>query len=122
MILQEAAFRCKQWQEHFKEVPHEPANGDEPLDYCYCSSMGPHTVPHFSGHEPAARDMEQEIDRRGLRDRYDEILAAQQGAMNPDGTIDYKRMRYVTYENRCIAALASVGSRYVVHDDPSEEP
>ncbi len=39
----------KAWEGYFAEVPHEPAKGDEPLAYCYCSSNGPDEVPDYGG-------------------------------------------------------------------------
>lgn len=104
----------KQWQEYFKEVPHEPANGDEPLCYSYCSSNGPHMVPHFSGHESAVKDMEQEIHRRGLWAEYREHLKAQIGKE------DDASLNFADCESKCIAALAAVGSKYVTSEPPTD--
>lgn len=101
----------KQWAAYFKEHPHEPATGDEPLSYCYCSSNGPHMVPHFSGHEDAILQMEKELHRRKLWDDYQGFLAAR---VRSDDTA---KLRFASCEDKCIAALAAVGSKYVTAED-----
>lgn len=104
----------KQWFAHFERVPHEPSKGDEPLCYCYCSSNGPHLVPHFSGHANAIQKLEAEIERRGIMDDYLGQLAAQAGCEVEETA---KLMR-ATCEQRCIAALAVIGSKYVTMEQP----
>lgn len=109
--LAESERGKRRWAEYFAERPHEPANGDEPLDYCYCSSNGPHCVPHFSGHADACQELEREIRKRGLWSRYMEILAVQIGSTDdPD-------LYLAPCDQKCIAALAAVGSKYVVQGD-----
>lgn len=104
----------EQWEEHFQQVPHEPATGDEPLCYSYCSSNGSHRIPHFSGHWEAVRKMEIEIERRGLFEEYEKWIAGRVGAISEEGEItDRKKVRAAGCEERCIAALATVGSKYV---------
>lgn len=79
----------QRWMDYFEENGGaRPANGDEPLDYAYCSSSPPHYVPHFSGHESDIRDMEKELKRRGLFAKYKAELG-----------------RGKTCKARCIAAL-----------------
>jgi hypothetical protein len=96
-----------QWMEYFKVVPHEPAKGDEPLDYCYCSSRGPHSVPHFSGHEDAIKKLEKEIVKRGLFARYQEILSV---LLDTDKQED---LILAACEDKCVAALATVRSKHI---------
>lgn len=60
----------ERWAEWFAHRPVSPANGDEPLCYCYSSSMGPHIVPDYTGDENAIREMERELHRRGLLKAY----------------------------------------------------
>lgn len=93
--------RHKSWNECAK------ADGSEPLSYRYCSSYGPDCVPHFSGHEDAVLAMEKEIHRRKLWDDYQGFLAAQIGSDKSH------KLRFATCEQKCIAALAAVGSKYV---------
>ena len=94
------------WMDYFKEVSHVPATGDEPLAYCYCSSRGPHPVPHFSSDDGAIRDMEKEIHKRGLWNKYQEAIAAQVGP-------DSYAIASAAPAFKCAAALIAVGSKYV---------
>lgn len=95
------------WKEHFVECPHEPAKGDEPLCYCYESSMGPHMVPHFSGHAEAIAKLERELVKRKLFDRYQKILAVCIGSSVPGD------LATAECEDKCIAALATVRSKHI---------
>lgn len=110
---------CDQWQDHFKRNPHEPAIGDEPLCYSYESMNGPHDVPHFSGHRDACEDMEREIAKRGLFEKYFDFLAQQTRAKRQNGTINEKKRHFAKCEDRCLAALATVGSKYVQIGEPN---
>jgi hypothetical protein len=93
------------WHKHFQKLGGvSDASGNEPLDYSYCSSNGPHDVPHFSGHESAVRQMETELLRRGLLKRYQESIAEVTDEELP------------SCEDRCIAALIAIGSKYVTRD------
>ena len=100
------SLKNKRWKEYFAETNGAPATGEEPLSYCYCSSRGPEMVPHFSGHADAVREMEDEINRRGLWDKYADALAAQVGG-SP------KNLMRAKCEDKCIAALVAVGSKYI---------
>ena len=111
--LASSASGKRQWAEYFEETPHVPATGDEPLDYCYCSSNGPHRVPHFSGHWDAIRELEVEIDRRKLWNDYESRLATICDAWAKDGIINQRKLRKATCEQRCVAALAAIGSKYI---------
>lgn len=108
-------FKNERWKEHFENSQWAPATGDEPLAYCYCSSMGPHTVPHFSGHEHDCVAMEKEIRKRKLWKEYRECLAGQ------IGSDDEERLHFANCESRCIAALAAVGSKYVFPDESNDQ-
>ena len=103
----------KQWEDYFARVPHEQASGEEPLCYSYCSSNGPHRVPHFSGHWDAIRELEVEIDRRKLWNDYESRLATICDAWAKDGIINQRKLRKATCEQRCVAALAAIGSKYI---------
>lgn len=100
----------KSWLNWFKENPTAPATGDEPLDYSYCSSNGPHPVPFVTGDFNAVHEMEKEIDRRKRWKRYQEILAGQ-----------CRKPHLAKPEDRCIAALAAVGSKYVTQETPAAD-
>lgn len=108
-------FTNKRWKDYLAEAEVGDATGDEPLDYCYCSSNGPHMVPHFSGHRDAVEAMEKELRRRKLWDKYRKQLWAQvTGEPQPDdAVIDESRLAAADCESRCIAALAVVGSKHV---------
>lgn len=105
----------KKWQEYFAEIGgYEPANGDEPLDYSYCSSFGPAMVPHFSGHRDAIDDMETELEKRGLFNEYVKHLTNQLGDDSP------RKVLRADCKTKCIAALAAVGSKYVTIEEAKE--
>lgn len=87
------ALKSEQWQQYWAEHEGAPATGDEPLAYCYCSSCGPAMVPHFSGHEDAAKQMERALDKRGLWTAYENALGGP------------KKARRASCKRRCIAAL-----------------
>jgi len=114
----------KGWNKWFAEL--EPAKGDEPLSYCYCSSGGPHHVPHFSGHFQEVIKLEKEIVKRKLWPQYEKQLAAQVGALKSDHrTINEKlrsKIHLASCEARCIAALAVVGSKHVRFEHSHEQP
>jgi len=112
----------KHWLDYFahKGGGFQPATGDEPLSYRYCSSQGPEMVPYFSGHQEAMRAMEEELDRRNLFDDYQKHIAAQLRCLNDDETFDVKKVRNADCETRCIAALAAVGSKYVTQNPPDD--
>lgn len=118
------ALTHDQWNEYFHEIGgYEPATGKEPLDYCYCSSSGPHAVPWFSGDLGEARNIEHEIEKRGLLDLYEGFLMAQvlgRGFDAVNEKIDSRRLRKATPEQICMAALSALGSKYVTQLD--EEP
>ncbi len=79
----------KNWIKHFESIGgYADAIGDEPLDYCYCSSMGPEIVPCYSSSEAACEEMQTEIVRRGLWEKYQDSLPL-----------------YPWCEDRCRAAL-----------------
>jgi hypothetical protein len=96
-----------QYQRYMQEVPHEPADGSEPLSYRYCSSVGPHMVPHFSGHAGEFRAVIEELKSRGALDSYFEHLG------NIVGSESLKKIAGATLEQQCVAALAAIGSKYV---------
>lgn len=109
--LAESESGKKRWAAYFKEEPHETATGDEPLCYCYESSSGPHCVPHFSGHADACVELEREVRKRGLWERYMEILAVQIDSEEDDA------LYLAPCDAKCIAALAAAGSKYVTQGD-----
>lgn len=102
------------WQAYFAEHQGREASEDhsEPLSYRYCSSMGPAMVPHFSGHDGPAAAMEREIRRRELWTGYRKVLWAQI-TNGSEEEIDESRIADAEHADRCIAALAVIGSKYV---------
>lgn len=99
------------WQDHFARKEGRPADGSEPLAYCYCSSCGPEMVPHFEGHAEAVAMLEKELRRRKLWDKYREQLWMQVG--RGAAKINEAKLAAAKPKDRCIAALAVVGSRFV---------
>lgn len=112
------SLKNKRWQEYWGEKNGAEATGDEPLSYRYCSSYGPAMVPRYSSSRDDAFEMEREIRRRKLWPKYETILAQQCRAMRKNGTINYERMHFASLTNRCLAALAVVGSKYIEQQDP----
>jgi hypothetical protein len=90
----------KSWLKWFVENPTEPATGNEPLDYCYCSSNGPHMPTDFGSLEGCA-EIEAELQRRGLEDRYVEHLEAITKG-------DKFSLLTATPKQRCKAALMAI--------------
>lgn len=97
------------WRKYLEKHGASPASGNEPLSYRYCSSCGPHVVPHFSGDENALKHVERELDNRNSWDKYQEMLVDQLEAFDSQGKVDGKKLRAATCEQKCIAALAAVG-------------
>ena len=106
------AFKGKQWKEFFDKYDGRKADGNEPLSYRYCSSVGPAMVPHFEGHPQAFSAVEIELKKRKLLPKYIEILA---GQIDCEPT-DTAALMLAGLKDRCIAALATIGSKYVVKD------
>lgn len=102
----------KNWDRWFAENPTQPATGEEPLSYCYCSSHGPHMVPHFSGHDHEFRAVIEELEQRRKFDEYLKHLGNIVGSDKPNKIFRAKP------EERCIAALAAIGSKYVTIGEP----
>lgn len=100
------ALKSKRWKEYFVAHDAKPATGEEPLSYAYCSSAGPAMVPHYSGDFNDCRKMEDEIRRRELFETYHEMLMCQVG-------IEDESIHFASCEDRCLAALATIGSKYV---------
>ena len=102
------------WATWLDDHDRAPATGDEPLAYCYCSSHGNESVPHYSGHHDAIAELEAEIRKRGLWSDYRCCLWAQVIQAETDGTdIDEERLAAATCEMRCVAALVLVKSKHV---------
>lgn len=104
-----------QWKDFFlaNEGSESIPADDDPLSYRYCSSVGPAMVPHFTGHASAIADLEREIRRRGLWTGYRKVLWAQITDGSED-EIDEEKLADAGHEDRCIAAIALIGSRYIV--------
>lgn len=95
------------WIKFFGDRGGEQATGDEPLAYCYCSSGGPQRVPHFSGDESAAVQMEWQICTRGLWERYAaELWESVDRFAEPD--VDEGCLSGPSCRTRCLAALSVV--------------
>lgn len=102
------------WKQFFEENDGALADGSEPLAYCYCSSVGPAFVPHFSGHESAIAELEKELRKRDLWEQFRGQLWAQIIKKDTDAdSIDEARLAAADCETRCIAALAVVDSRFL---------
>jgi len=102
----------KRWEKFLEASEGAPATGDEPLDYSYCSSQGGEWVPHFSGHLNACAEMESELEKRGLAESYLEHLRnyiEQVDGSEPTAN----RIHRAQPQERCMAALAAVGSKYI---------
>lgn len=125
-FLTPKSLHDKRWLDFFEENEGRPADGTEPLAYCYCSSCGPAMVPHFSGHASAVRKLEDELRTRRrnrphpdkLWEMYRRQLWVQLGNDWTDDTvIDERKLSGADCQTRCIAALAVIGSKYVRRDE-----
>ena len=97
-----------EWIEFFREQHGHPADGTESIDDTALTN-----VPHFSGHEIEIAHVERELRWRHLWHEYRDQLWAQIGGTGP---IDESRLADAGCEDRCIAALAVVGSKFVKPD------
>jgi hypothetical protein len=102
-----AAKLGKNWERYFANEPHTEATGDEPLDYCYESSSGPHMIPTYSTTEDDALLVVREIKKRRLFAKW---LNELQAIVGSDKT---ERWYFATPEHKCIAALAAIDSKYI---------
>lgn len=97
----------KQWQRWFAQSGEvTEADGTEPLSYRYCSSMGPHIVPHFSGHDNEFPQVADELKKRGKWGAFVLHLGKITGN-------SLSKMMDATPEEKCLAALAAIESKFV---------
>lgn len=102
-----------EWIEFLAKNEGRRADGSEPLSYRYCSSVGPASVPHFSGHDSAIADLERELRRRGLWTDYRNQLWVQVTQQTDDMQIEESTLADADHKSRCIAGLALVDSRFL---------
>lgn len=104
------------WQQYLATWEGAPATGEEPLAYAYCSSQGPAMPLPYSSSLDSARLIEQELEKRGQLVHYllNLCLDVNRGGMA-------MHVLKATPEQRCLAALKTIGSSYV-HPEPAQEP
>ena len=108
------SLTSKDWKAYWAKHDGREADGTEPLDYCYCSSAGQASVPHYSGDHSAVSALEKELRKRKFWSNYRMQLWAQVIQADTDGKdIDEERLADADCRTRCIAALAVVESKFV---------
>lgn len=108
------------WIQHWADRMGREADGTEDLSYRYCSSLGPAIVPSYSGDMNAIATVEKELRKRKKWNDYRWQLWAQIGGRGDK--INEQRLWFANPKDRCIAALAVVGSKFVVPVEQKSQP
>ncbi len=63
----------KDWIEYFAEAKAQPATGDEPLSYSYCSSAAPEMVPPYTSDRNADWEVWQHVKKNWSKEGLEEF-------------------------------------------------